>query len=143
MGQWHLSQLQNMGAAETAEERPAPAQLPSCGGRLQEGGFDAEQSPRPTPCTGILGLDFVTKFTDCLDRQLGLPGAAETNKERQDPLEEGTLATERNLGDASAYNQDNDHRPKPSCSQDFSTLFLRSATTGLWNCGVASAQQHV
>lgn len=37
---------------------------------------------------------------DYWSKQLGLPRAAENSKERQAPPEEGTLATERNLGSA-------------------------------------------
>lgn len=37
---------------------------------------------------------------DHWSKQLGLARAAEKSKERQAPPEEGTLATERNLGSA-------------------------------------------
>lgn len=56
------------------------AQLSSLGGRLQEGRFDAEKCPHPTPRTGILGLNFVIKLMDGWGRQLGLPGAAERDE---------------------------------------------------------------
>lgn len=79
---------------------------------------------------------------DHWSKQLGLPRAAENSKERQAPPEEGTPATERNLGSARAYSQDNNHRPTPFSGQDFSTLILSSATRQLWDPGTASAEQH-
>ena len=81
-------------------------------------------------------------FMDRRGKQLGLLRAVEKSKERRAPLEEGTLATEKSLGGALAYRQDKDHGPKPFCGQDFSTLFLSSATTWLRDRGVASAEQH-
>lgn len=55
------------GQPRTAEERLAPAQLLFLDGRLQEGRFDAEQFPHPTPHTGISRLRFAIigfKFSD-------------------------------------------------------------------------------
>lgn len=67
IGQQHPSQLQTSGAATTAKERLDLGQLLFLGERLQEGRFDAEQFPHPTPHTGISRVSFVIiglKFSD-------------------------------------------------------------------------------
>jgi len=103
----------NCRATGAAEESLDLVQLPSLWGRLPEVRSDAERSPHPIPRTGISGLNPARKFSDCQGKQLRLAGAVENGKERRAPLEEGTLATGRNLISALAYSQDRGHGPKP------------------------------